>query len=170
VGLTVVAFGTSASELAVSIGAGLSGQADIALGNVVGSNVFNVLLILGASALIAPLAVSNQLVRLDVPLMVGLSGLVGGSRLTVASDGATGSFWSWASSPTPSAVAFIFAGEIALALGEAGALLVHARKTSAAVARTSVRRRDMKPERRGAWTCGLRGSRTFLSSSILGSV
>jgi len=76
VGLTVVAFGTSAPELAVSIGAGLSGQADIALGNVVGSNVFNVLLILGASALIAPLAVSNQLVRLDVPLMVGLSGLV----------------------------------------------------------------------------------------------
>ena len=86
------------------------------------------LLLAGFVLLIAPLAVSNQLVRLNVPLMVGLSGLVGGSRLTVASDGATGSFWSWASSPTPSAVAFIFVGEIALALGEAGALLVHERK------------------------------------------
>ena len=70
IGLTVVAFGTSAPELAVSVQASFSGQADIAVGNVVGSNIFNVLLILGLSALIAPLVVSSQLVRLDVPLMI----------------------------------------------------------------------------------------------------
>lgn len=76
IGLTVVAFGTSSPELAVSIKAALSGQPDIALGNVVGSNVFNVLFILGLSALVAPLIVSQQLVRLDVPLMIALSALV----------------------------------------------------------------------------------------------
>jgi cation:H+ antiporter len=69
----VVAFGTSAPEMAVSLKASLSGQADIALGNVVGSNIFNVLFILGVSALVAPLAVSRQLVRLDVPVMIGVS-------------------------------------------------------------------------------------------------
>lgn len=73
IGLTVVAFGTSAPELAVSLKAGLGGQADLALGNVVGSNTFNVLFILGISALIVPLAVSTQLVRLDVPVMIGAS-------------------------------------------------------------------------------------------------
>ena len=76
VGLTVVAFGTSAPELAVSLQAGLSNQADIALGNVVGSNICNVLLIVGLSAIITPLAVAQQLVRLDVPIMVGISALV----------------------------------------------------------------------------------------------
>ena len=73
IGLTVVAFGTSAPELAVSVKSALSAQADIALGNVVGSNIFNVLFILGLSALIVPLGVSRQLIRLDVPLMIGLS-------------------------------------------------------------------------------------------------
>jgi cation:H+ antiporter len=73
VGLTVVAFGTSSPELAVSIGAGLSGQADIALGNVIGSNIFNVLFVLGASALVGGLVVSQQLIRLDVPLMIGVA-------------------------------------------------------------------------------------------------
>lgn len=76
IGLTVVAFGTSSPELAVSLKASLSGQAGIAVGNVIGSNVFNVLFILGISALIVPLVVSQQLVRLDVPLMIGLSVLV----------------------------------------------------------------------------------------------
>jgi cation:H+ antiporter len=71
--LTVVAFGTSAPEMAVSVASSLNGQADIAVGNVVGSNIFNVLFILGASALIAPLIVSQQLVRLDVPIMIGVS-------------------------------------------------------------------------------------------------
>ncbi|MGK2915591.1 MAG: sodium:calcium antiporter, partial [Porticoccaceae bacterium] len=67
IGLTVVAFGTSAPELAVSVQAGLAGQADIAMGNIVGSNIFNVLFILGVSALIVPLVVHQQLVRIDVP-------------------------------------------------------------------------------------------------------
>lgn len=73
IGLTVVAFGTSSPELAVSLKSALSGQADVAVGNVVGSNIFNVLFILGVSALITPLVVAQQLVRLDVPLMIVLS-------------------------------------------------------------------------------------------------
>lgn len=76
IGLTVVAFGTSSPELAVSFNAALSDQASIAVGNVVGSNIFNVLFILGLSALVVPLTVAQQLVRLDVPLMIGLSVLV----------------------------------------------------------------------------------------------
>ena len=76
IGLTVVAYGTSAPELAVSLQSAFAGQADIALGNVVGSNIFNVLFILGASALIVPLVVDARLVRWDVPLMLGLSILV----------------------------------------------------------------------------------------------
>lgn len=76
VGLTVVAFGTSSPELAVSLKASFTGEPDILMGNVVGSNVFNVLLVLGFSALIAPLAVQQQLVRLDVPLLIGASLLV----------------------------------------------------------------------------------------------
>lgn len=76
VGLTVVAFGTSAPELAVSIGGALTGQADIALGNVVGSNIFNVLFILGLSAIIVPLTVSHQIIRFDVPMMITVSVMV----------------------------------------------------------------------------------------------
>ena len=76
VGLTVVAFGTSAPETLVSIQAALQAQPEIALGNVVGSNIFNVLFILGISALITPLAVSRGLVRRDVPIMIAASGLV----------------------------------------------------------------------------------------------
>jgi len=70
IGLTVVSFGTSAPELAVSLGAVFSGQPDLGVGNVVGSNICNVVLILGLSASIAPLVVAQQLVRLDVPLMI----------------------------------------------------------------------------------------------------
>ena len=73
IGLTVVAFGTSAPELAASVAAALRGEGDIAFGNVVGSNIFNVLFILGASALITPLVVAQKLVRVDVPIMIGLS-------------------------------------------------------------------------------------------------
>lgn len=76
IGLTVVAFGTSAPEFAVSTAAALNGQPDIALGNVVGSNIFNVLAILGATALLAPLAVHHKLVRVDVPVMIGVSVLL----------------------------------------------------------------------------------------------
>ncbi|WP_326538515.1 calcium/sodium antiporter [Pseudorhodoferax sp.] len=73
VGLTIVAFGTSAPEMAVSVGAVLEGKTDIAIGNVVGSNVFNVLFILGLSALIVPLVVNVQLIRQEVPIMIGAS-------------------------------------------------------------------------------------------------
>ena len=76
VGLTVVAFGTSSPELAVSVIASINNQADISIGNVVGSNIFNVLFILGISAVIVPLAVSRQIIRLDVPIMIGCSVLV----------------------------------------------------------------------------------------------
>lgn len=76
VGLTIVAFGTSAPELAVSVKSSLSGQAAIAVGNVVGSNIFNVLFILGISALVAPLIVSSRLIRQEVPLMIAVSVLV----------------------------------------------------------------------------------------------
>lgn len=71
VGLTVVSFGTSAPELAVSVFSAWNGQAGLALGNVVGSNICNVLLILGVSALVAPLVVARQVVRLEVPIMIG---------------------------------------------------------------------------------------------------
>ncbi|NVJ11179.1 sodium:calcium antiporter, partial [Myxococcus sp. AM001] len=73
IGLTVVAFGTSAPETAVSVQAALNGSGDLAIGNVVGSNIANVLLVLGATALVAPLIVSRQLIRLDVPIMIGAS-------------------------------------------------------------------------------------------------
>jgi cation:H+ antiporter len=73
VGLTVVAFGTSAPELAVSAGAVLDGKVDIAIGNVVGSNILNVLFILGASALIAPLIVNVQLIHQEVPIMIAVT-------------------------------------------------------------------------------------------------
>ena len=86
IGLTVVAFGTSAPEVAVSVKSAWAGQPDLALGNVVGSNIFNVLLILGASAVVTPLLVSSQLIRLDVPVMIGLSVLT----LLLAGDGSIG--------------------------------------------------------------------------------
>lgn len=70
IGLTVVAFGTSAPELGVSLQAAANGKADVAIGNVVGSNITNILLILGVSALVTPLVVSSQLIRTDVPLMI----------------------------------------------------------------------------------------------------
>ncbi|MGI9153320.1 MAG: sodium:calcium antiporter, partial [Rubrivivax sp.] len=73
VGLTVVALGTSSPEVAVSVGAALSGQVDIAIGTVVGSNIFNVLFILGVSALIVPLVVNVQIIRQEVPIMIGAS-------------------------------------------------------------------------------------------------
>lgn len=76
IGLTVVAFGTSAPELAVGIEAGLSNQPDILMGNVIGSNLTNTLLILGLSALIIPLKVHKNLIRFDVPVMIGVTTLL----------------------------------------------------------------------------------------------
>jgi cation:H+ antiporter len=73
VGLTVVAFGTSAPEMAVSAQGALSGSADIAIGNVIGSNLFNVLFILGLCAVFVPLAVASQIIRQEVPVLIGAS-------------------------------------------------------------------------------------------------
>lgn len=76
IGLTVVAFGTSAPELAVSINAGINGQTDLMLGNVIGSNISNIFFILGIAAIITPLKVNINLIRNDVPVMIGLTLLV----------------------------------------------------------------------------------------------
>ena len=84
IGLTIVAFGTSAPELAVNLRAAYLGLPDMAVGNVVGSNIFNVLFILGLSALFSPLMISRQLMRLDVPLMIGVSVLMYGLSLNGA--------------------------------------------------------------------------------------
>lgn len=77
IGLTVVAFGTSAPELAVSVGASWRGETDLAVGNVVGSNIANILLVLGVAAAVGGgLVVAQRIVRIDVPIMLGLSVLV----------------------------------------------------------------------------------------------
>ena len=86
VGLTVVAFGTSAPEMAVSVGSALAGSPDLAIGNVVGSNIANVLLILGISALITPLLVDEQIIRQEIPIMIGASALL----VVMALDGNIG--------------------------------------------------------------------------------
>ena len=71
VGLTVVAYGTSAPELAIAVQSIFEGQTDIGLGNVVGSNITNILLVLGLAAAIRSLPVSKQIVRVDVPSSIG---------------------------------------------------------------------------------------------------
>ena len=76
IGLTVVAFGTSAPEMSVSVSSAFKGSAEIAVGNVVGSNIFNVLFILGVSAIAASLVVQKQLVRFDIPIMIYASFIV----------------------------------------------------------------------------------------------
>ncbi|QVM93936.1 calcium/sodium antiporter [Pseudomonas entomophila] len=76
IGLSLVAFGSTAPQLTVSLQAAYQGAPDVAVGSVIGSNIFNVLVILGLAALIIPLRVSRQLVRLDIPLMIIASGLV----------------------------------------------------------------------------------------------
>jgi len=76
IGLSLVAFGSTAPQLTVSLQAAYQGAPDVAVGSVVGSNIFNILVILGLAALIIPLRVSRQLVRLDIPLMIAASALV----------------------------------------------------------------------------------------------
>ncbi len=75
-GLTVVALGSSAPQLAVGLQAAFTDSTDIAVGSVIGSNIFNVLVTLGLSALIIPLRVARQLVRVDLPLMIAATALV----------------------------------------------------------------------------------------------
>ncbi|MEM8864031.1 MAG: calcium/sodium antiporter [Planctomycetota bacterium] len=76
IGLTVVAFGTSAPELGVSIQSCATGATELAIGNAVGSNISNVLLVLGASAIAAPLAVHSRLFKLDIPVMVATAAVL----------------------------------------------------------------------------------------------
>jgi cation:H+ antiporter len=73
IGLTIVAFGTSTPELVVSLGASLNNQADISIGNVVGSNKFNIGIILGLTALLCPVKVSLQVIKHDCPIMIAVS-------------------------------------------------------------------------------------------------
>jgi cation:H+ antiporter len=86
IGLVVVSAATSAPELAVTVGSVLRGEPDLAVGNVVGSNIVNVLLILGLSALVLPLLIKRQIVRFDLPVMVGMSILL----VVVSLDGKLG--------------------------------------------------------------------------------
>jgi len=86
VGLTIVAWGTSAPELGASIQAALQGQSPMAMGNVLGSNIFNVLVILGLCALVMPLSVSVRVIRFDIPIMIAASVAV----VVMASDGLIG--------------------------------------------------------------------------------
>ncbi len=85
IGLTVVALGTSAPEAAVSISAAVSGNAEITIGNLLGSNIINIFVILGITALVAPIVVDRSAVKVDMPFMLGVSllvlplGLVGNS-------------------------------------------------------------------------------------------
>lgn len=77
VGLTVVAFGTSCPELAVSLGAALDGHSDMAIGNVVGSNIVNIALVAAIAALIKPIAIDRDLIRIDGPVLIAVSLAVG---------------------------------------------------------------------------------------------
>lgn len=131
VGLTIVAFGTSAPEMAVSTGAVLDGEGDIAVGNVVGSNIFNVLFILGASALIVPLIVHVQLIRQEIPIMLGTSLLL----LVLGLDGTIR----------------VWEGGLLMALLVAytAFLVIQSRKESAQ--QTADFNEEIQPARLGAW-------------------
>ena len=76
IGLTIVAMGTSAPEAAISISAALKGSADITIGNIVGSNILNILIILGLSAIIAPLTVDRSTICRELPFLIGISFLL----------------------------------------------------------------------------------------------
>lgn len=88
IGLTIVAIGTASPEIAVSLQASVSGQADLTLGNVLGSNIFNILFILGMAAIVTPIVIAEQLIRMDAPIMLAASLLV----LALALDGNLGIF------------------------------------------------------------------------------
>ncbi len=135
VGLTVVAFGTSAPEVAVSVGAVLDGKTDIALGNVVGSNIFNVLFILGVSALIVPLVVNVQLIRQEVPIMIGVSLLL----LALSLDGKLG----------------LFDGELLLGLLIAYTTFLVIQSRSETKAAQDEYAQENKPAEAGAWDAKL---------------
>ncbi len=87
IGLTIVAVGTSLPELATSVLAAYRGKTDVALGNIVGSNIFNILGILGIASLITPIPVADQFLRFDVPVMLALAVLFGGALVFARSIG-----------------------------------------------------------------------------------
>ena len=76
IGLTIVAFGTSTPELAVSVSSAMQGMSDVALGNVVGSNIINIGLILGVAAIISPIAVAKNVIRKEILILIGVSFLL----------------------------------------------------------------------------------------------
>ena len=76
IGLTIVAMGTSAPEAAVSIAAAVKGNADITIGNILGSNILNILVILGLAASIVPIAVARSTVRIEMPFMIAITALL----------------------------------------------------------------------------------------------
>ena len=86
IGLTIVALGTASPEIAVSLQAAANGQGDLTLGNVLGSNIFNILFILGITSIVAPIVIAEQLIRKDAPIMLGISLLT----LALALDGNLG--------------------------------------------------------------------------------
>ena len=86
IGLTIVAMGTSAPEAAVSITAAIKGNADITIGNIVGSNILNILIILGLSSLLADLQVAKSTVRLEIPFMLGITAVL----MVQGNDGVVG--------------------------------------------------------------------------------
>ena len=88
IGLTIVAIGTASPEIAVSLQAAINGQGDLTLGNVLGSNVFNILFILGITAVFAPIVIAEQLIRKDAPILLGVSLLA----FALALDGNLGLF------------------------------------------------------------------------------
>ena len=88
IGLTIVAIGTASPEIAVSIQAAANGQGDLTLGNVLGSNIFNILFILGVTSIVAPIVIAEQLIRKDAPLLLGISLLA----FVLAFDGNLGAF------------------------------------------------------------------------------
>ena len=73
IGLTIIAIGTASPEIAVSLQAAANGQGDLTLGNVLGSNIFNILFILGITSIVAPIVIAKQLIRKDAPIMLGIS-------------------------------------------------------------------------------------------------
>ena len=108
IGLTVVAYGTSSPELAVSLSAGAAAQPDLALANVVGSNIFNVLAILGLAALFAPLMASTEVVRREIPLML----LVTVAAMVLGADGV---FGRWDGFLMLAGLAAVTAGQVRIA-------------------------------------------------------
>jgi len=174
VGLTVVAWGTSAPELAVSLSAASGGQGDLALGNVLGSNIVNVLVVLGVSAIAAPLVVSGRLVRLDVPILVVLSAAVWGFALDGRIGRAEGGGRP-AALGLAAAAGALFLGLVLLTLGSdwlVWSATLFARSLGASelvIGLTVVAVGTSLPEMAASVTAALRGERELAVGNAIGS-